>query len=123
MGGSGGGGLRGEGALVTGAGRARGVGRAGALRLAADGARGAVNDLCRSADTAAERAAWQRLNAVADEVEAVGSEGYAVRADVGDAAQVEALVGAVLERFGRLDILVNNAGLALVKPAVETGAA
>ena len=91
-----------------------------ALRLAAAGARVAVNDLCRSADPTEERAAWDRLNAVAAEVDAAGSEGFAVRADVGAAAEVEALVAAVLERFGRLDILVNNAGLALVKPATET---
>lgn len=44
-------------------------------------------------------------------------------ADVSDAAEVEALVTAVLDRFGRIDVLVNNAGLSLIKPAIETSAA
>jgi NAD(P)-dependent dehydrogenase (short-subunit alcohol dehydrogenase family) len=115
-------GLAGKVALITGAGRARGIGRATALRLAAEGARVAVSDLCRRGepDEAYEYESFQQLAAVAGEVEAAGSEGLAVRADVTSTTEVQALVAWVVERFGRIDILVNNAGLALIKPAVET---
>jgi len=115
--------LRGQVALVTGAGRSRGIGRAVALRLAADGARVAVNDLCRATDPAAEQAARAGLCAIAREVDAAGTQGIAVPADVSDATEVEALIAAVLDRFGRIDILVNNAGLGVVKPAIDTSSA
>ena len=80
-------------ALVTGAGR--GIGRATALRLAADGARVVVNDVD------AER--------VAQVVAELGDAGVAGVADVTDEKAVAALVG----RTGPVDILVNNAGGAL----------
>ncbi len=117
--------LGGRVALVTGAGRQRSIGRAIALRLAREGARVAVNDVCRRAepDQAYEREAWERLGAVAAEIDAAGTEGFAVRADVSDPAEVEAMVQRVVDRFGRLDILVNNAGWVVVKPAVQTTAA
>ena len=86
-------------AVVTGSGR--GIGRAIALRLSAAGAVLAIND----ADPGP-----------ADEtVEAVVSAGGSAApfpADVADSDQVEEMMQAVLERFGRVDILVNNAGVA-----------
>jgi NAD(P)-dependent dehydrogenase (short-subunit alcohol dehydrogenase family) len=109
-------GLQGKVALVTGAGRQRGLGRAIALRLAREGAAVGVNDLCRDAEARAQ------LDAAAREIQDTGGIALAVPADVSDPAQVEAMVAAVEERFGRLDLLVNNAGLALVKPAVDTSA-
>ena len=54
-----------------------------------------------------EAAAQETLRAV----EALGAKALAVRCDVSDAEQVDALVEAVLEAFGRIDILVNNAGI------------
>lgn len=86
-------------ALVTGS--SRGIGRAIALRLAADGARVLVN--YRTGAEAAE--------AVVAAIEAAGSEALALAGDVTDPAAAEALVEAALGRFGRLDILVNNAGV------------
>jgi NAD(P)-dependent dehydrogenase (short-subunit alcohol dehydrogenase family) len=91
--------LEGRTALVTGA--SRGIGRAIALRLAADGANVAVN-YANSAEAAAE---------VVAEVEALGRRAVAYRADVADRAACEAMAASAIADFGQLDILVNNAGL------------
>jgi NAD(P)-dependent dehydrogenase (short-subunit alcohol dehydrogenase family) len=90
-------GLKGKVALVTGG--SDGLGRAAAERLAAEGA--AVAMCARGAE---------RLAEVAEGIRKLGGVVLDVRADVSRAADCERLVGAVLERFGRLDILVNNAG-------------
>lgn len=86
-------------AIVTGGGR--GIGRAIALALAAEGAKVAVN-YSRSADAA---------NEVVAQIAANGGEAVAIQANVGDAANVETLVTQTKENFGRVDILVNNAGV------------
>jgi NAD(P)-dependent dehydrogenase (short-subunit alcohol dehydrogenase family) len=89
--------LRGQVALVTGAGR--GIGRATARALAAVGAEVAV--LSRSADQVAETAAL---------ISGGGGRALALAGDVTDRAAVTASVQAVLGRFGQIDLLVNNAG-------------
>lgn len=86
-------------ALVTGA--ARNIGRAIALSLAAGGAKVAVNT----------RTNIEQARGVVDEIKALGTDGEAYAADVADPAQVQAMVDAVLKRFGRLDILVLNAAI------------
>ncbi|MEC9345561.1 MAG: SDR family NAD(P)-dependent oxidoreductase [Pseudomonadota bacterium] len=106
--------LDGQVAIVTGAARQRGIGRAIALRLAADGA--AVTVSGRRADPAAfpehERAAgWLGHASVAAEIEAAGGQALAVDCDVTDRDSVLAMIDATLARFGRLDIVVNNAGV------------
>lgn len=92
-------GLRGRVAIVTGA--SRGLGRAAALALAAEGAN--VLGAARSADALATLAG-----------EATGQPGQiaTVECDMLDGAQVAALPARAVEHFGRLDIVVNNAGLA-----------
>src|SRR3990167_3480088 len=92
--------LVGKVALVTGG--AAGLGKAVALGLAAEGAKVAVNDYARA----------REAEATVDEIRKThGVDALAVRADVGSEAEVEAMFGTVLQRFGRLDILVNNAAL------------
>lgn len=86
-------------ALVTGAGRR--IGKVIALTLAHAGASVAVN-YNRSASEARQSVR---------EIEAVGAEALALRADVSKPAQVQTMLRAVDRRFGRLDVLVNNAGV------------
>lgn len=85
-------------ALITGAGQ--GIGRAFALRFAAEGARVVVADLN------GERAA-----AVAAELAAAGGQALAVTANVADEASVAAMVQEAVAHFGRLDVLLNNAAI------------
>ncbi len=91
--------LDGRVALVTGA--SRGIGRSIALGLAQAGAAVAVHYRSRR-DAAAE---------VVERIESTQGEALAVGGDVADAAHVEAIVSACIERWGRLDILVCNAGI------------
>ena len=100
--------LNGKVALVTGAGAARGIGRAIATRLAREGADVIVNDVI---DNPYGRGAtgWEGAPSVVRKIEAVGRHAMTCLADVSDAAQVEAMLDQALGRCGRIDILVNNA--------------
>ncbi|PSL02364.1 3-oxoacyl-[acyl-carrier-protein] reductase [Haloactinopolyspora alba] len=86
-------------AVVTGG--SRGIGRATALALAADGARVAVN----------YRSGKDEAHDVVAEIEAAGGRAAAFAADVSDYEQARALMAEVLDTFGDLHILVNNAGV------------
>ena len=90
--------LEGKVALVTGA--SQGLGRALALAFAREGARVAINSRSE-----------EGVRPVAGEAESAGAEVLALAADVSRSADVERLVGAAVERFGRIDVLVNNAGV------------
>jgi 3-oxoacyl-[acyl-carrier protein] reductase len=85
-------------AVVTGA--SRGIGRAIAEDLAANGAKVVIN-YNASADAAEE---------VVTAIKAAGGEATAVRADVSDFAQADALIKEAASLYGQVDILVNNAG-------------
>ena len=90
--------LEGKVAVITGAGS--GLGRAYALRLAAEGAAVVVNDyLAASAE------------AVVGEIREMGGRAVAVAADVGSVEAGQRILAAALEAFGVVDILVNNAGI------------
>lgn len=88
--------LEGKVAFITGA--RRGIGRAIALKLAAEGA-----DCAILARTAPEE--------LAAEIEGLGRKAVALAADVSDADAVEAAVKTAVAQLGGLDILVNNAGI------------
>jgi NAD(P)-dependent dehydrogenase (short-subunit alcohol dehydrogenase family) len=99
--------LEGKKALVTGA--SKGVGKGIALELARQGCDVAVN--YRSDRAGAE--------ATAEAIQALGCQALVLPADVGKAADVDALFASAAERFGRLDILVNNAGVQTWKALLE----
>ncbi len=106
--------LTGKVALVSGAARYRGLGRAIALRLAQDGADLVVTGRRRSPETLPEneqQMGWTGVASLATEIEAIGRQALAIEADVTAKEQVEQLVEAAKDRFGRIDILVNNAGV------------
>lgn len=97
-------------AIVTGA--SRGIGRAIAVALAAEGARVVVN--------------YVTNQAAADEVTATigaaGGEAVAVQGDVSDRASHARILDAALGKFSRLDILVNNAGMSRRQPFLDVDA-
>jgi L-rhamnose 1-dehydrogenase len=90
--------LQGKVAIVTGA--ARGIGRAIALRLAEEGSRVTVVDVREDEGRRTVRM-----------IEATGGEATFVVTDVSIAEQVQAMIKAVLGRWGTIDILVNDAGI------------
>lgn len=98
-------------ALVTGG--SRGIGRAIAAKLAAEGHIVIVNG-------SAQKAAQD----VADQLAGCGVQVVALAADVSDEQSVAGLIAEIERRFGRLDIVVNNAGISPrvngAKPTVET---
>jgi 3-oxoacyl-[acyl-carrier protein] reductase len=85
-------------AVVTGA--ARGIGQAITMKLATGGADVAVVDL---------KAEW--LAETVSKVQALGRKALPLACDVGDAAQVNATIDAVIKGLGRVDIMINNAGI------------
>ena len=99
--------INGKVALVTGA--ARGIGRAIALRLAADGADVAINDV--NAEGAEK---------VTEGVSALGRRSVAIAADVSDRDAVFGLVERAASELGSVNVFVNNAGIAQVKLLLET---
>ena len=92
--------VRGSTVVITGA--SSGIGRETAREFARAGARVVL---------AGRRE--ERLRELAGEIEARGAQALAVRTDVSDQAQVDALIEQAAERFGRIDTLVNNAGVGI----------
>jgi glucose 1-dehydrogenase len=104
--------LSGRVAVVTGS--ASGLGRAMALRLAAEGAAVVVSDV-----RAEPRQGGETTEAL---ITAAGGTCARIEADVSRSSDVDALVTGAVDRFGRLDVMVNNAGISGVhsKPLLET---
>lgn len=90
--------LSGKVTIVTGA--SAGIGLACARRFAAEGARVVLADINE-----------QRGQAAADALTQEGHDALFVRCDVGDKAQVDGLVAAAVDAFGRLDVMIANAGI------------
>ena len=93
--------------IVTGAGN--GLGKSHALEFARRGAHVVVNDLGGSRDGSGGSS--EAAEAVVTEIENAGGEALANGANVADFSQVEAMVTAAREKWGRVDVLVNNAGI------------
>ena len=98
--------LQDKSAVITGA--ASGIGRAIALKFAHEGAAVMAADLDGKA-----------AMALADEIEADGGSAIGIGADITKRAEIDAMVAAAIERFGRIDVLVNNAGSRIIKPFLE----
>lgn len=106
--------LNGKTLFVTGA--SRGIGRAIALRAAADGANVAI-----VAKTAAPHPKLEgTIHSVAEEVEAAGGHAIACQADLRDDNAVRLAVERTVEQFGRIDILVNNASAISLTGTLDT---
>jgi NAD(P)-dependent dehydrogenase (short-subunit alcohol dehydrogenase family) len=104
--------FQGRTALVTGAARPRGIGRATALRLAEGGADVACLDIAGPYAEAPAHATGSAddLRDAVERIEALGRRALAVRADVSDGAQVEAAVRAATEALGTITLVANVAG-------------
>jgi NAD(P)-dependent dehydrogenase (short-subunit alcohol dehydrogenase family) len=98
--------LDGKIAVVTGG--AHGIGRASAKALGAEGAKVAIGDVDETDG-----------KACAKDILGAGGEAVFVRTDVTSMDDVRALVGAAVERWGRLDVMVNNVGVAIGGAAGE----
>jgi NAD(P)-dependent dehydrogenase (short-subunit alcohol dehydrogenase family) len=98
--------LDGKVAVVTGG--AHGIGRASAKALGVEGAKVAIGDIDEAGGDRSAR-----------EIRDAGGDAVSVRTDVTSMADVEALVGAAVERWGRLDVMFNNVGVAIGGAAGE----
>ena len=91
--------LKGKTAIITGSGR--GIGKAIALKLASLGANIVVNDIPSSTDA----------DATSEEIKNMGVESIVVKGDVRNIDDVNELIKATMDKFGKIDIFVNNAGI------------
>ena len=86
--------------IITGAGR--GIGRATALKFAQEGAKVIVCDVGQAA-----------VDETVAAIQAAGGEGLGFVVDVTKRPQIDAMVQAVMQKYGRIDTLVNNAGIVM----------
>ena len=104
--------LDGRVALVTGAGRLRGIGRATAMALAEQGADVVVTGTGRAPSTYPEdekKVGWRDVESTAEQIRARGRRALTWTGDVSKSEAVGRLVDSVMKEFSRLDVLVNNA--------------
>ncbi len=102
--------FKGKVALVTGG--SRGIGRAITLKLASEGADVIINYFRRKSTA----------EATAQEARAFGVNIMTIKANVGEAEQIDSMFNQIEEKFGRLDILVSNAASGVARPAMELDA-
>jgi len=92
--------------LITGAGS--GIGRATAVRMAAEGGRIVVADLH-----------LQSAQSTVDEITAARGQAVAVEVDVGNSAQVQAAIAKAVQTYQQIDVVVNDAGMMTFAPIVD----
>ena len=98
-------------AIVTGAGRHRGIGRACALRLARDGFSIVVHERNQTLSTLAheEQSGWKGAQSVVEEIEALGGNAIVARGDIRERNTMEQILSAAMS-IGDIAALVNNVG-------------
>ncbi len=99
--------LAGRTAIVTGA--ANGMGRAGAILFAREGAKVCVSDIVDGGG-----------KATVDMIKAEGGAAFCTECDVSDAKSVKAMVAETRKRYGPIQTLFNHAGILIVRPFMET---
>jgi NAD(P)-dependent dehydrogenase (short-subunit alcohol dehydrogenase family) len=111
--------LSGKVAVVTGA--ARGIGRAIAVEMAANGADVVAVDIAGPISTASDAvpATPEQLNETVRQIEAYGRRGEAVRADIRDIAALRHVADHVEREYGKIDVVVANAAIEGWKPLLE----
>lgn len=115
--------LQGKVAVITGAGRKRGLGEAMARRLAKEGAKVVITDLGRAQGEHMPESAIgtsAEMQQIVDEIIADGGEAAAFNCNVLNPDDVKAAVQYATDHFGGVDIWINNAGIGyLMKPILE----
>ena len=104
--------LKGKVAIVTGAGRMRGIGRGAATVIARMGANVVVTGTGRDPATFPQDekdVGWQDIHSTAEQIEAFGVSALPIVSNVADQDDVQKMIDATVVEFGRLDIIVNNA--------------
>jgi 3-oxoacyl-[acyl-carrier protein] reductase/meso-butanediol dehydrogenase/(S,S)-butanediol dehydrogenase/diacetyl reductase len=107
--------LEGKVAIVTGAGRLRGIGRAAAVRLSELGADIVVTGTGRKPENYPEdekAMGWKDIESTADQIRSKGRRAISTIVDITDSSAVQNLIAQTIKEFGRVDILVNNAAFA-----------
>lgn len=107
--------LDGKVAIVTGAGRLRGIGRAAAVALARLGADVVVTGTGRNPDTFPpdeKKVGWKDIESTAEQIRAQKRRALPLVVDVTNQEHVQRMIDRTLQEFGRVDILINNAAFA-----------
>jgi NAD(P)-dependent dehydrogenase (short-subunit alcohol dehydrogenase family) len=114
--------LEGKVALVTGAASKRGMGHRVAVRLAEAGANLTIMDKYAAPQSIwPGDEGWRGLEAVADEIKAMGKDALPLVADVSNGRDVDSAVNRTMEKFGKIDILVHCGGIrgSMTTPIVD----
>ncbi len=110
--------LKGKVAMVTGAARKKGLGRAIAIRLAEEGADVIIQSRYRTPEQYPDwekEEGWKGLDSLVREIEALGRKALAVTGNVAVKEEVGQMVDRAIDRLGHVDILVNNAAFRSIK--------
>ena len=113
--------LKGKVAIVTGAGRLRGIGRAAAVALAKLGADVVITGTGRSPESFPEdekNIGWKDIHSVADQIRDEGQKALPLISNVTSQKDVQKMVEDTMNEFGRIDILINNAAYARAEDRV-----